>query len=135
MTLLSLYKYAEENDIEIDCFRLEHIECFSLLDKNGCVIVFDPLKIRSERDETIKLAHEMGHCMTGAFYKQGDDPILIAKQEQRAVRWEVCQLIPQDELIEAFHNGYIEVWELAEYFNVTEEFMKKALMHYGCFSC
>ena len=47
--------------------------------------------------------------------------------EERATRWAVQELIPADKLLSAFKNGYTEVWQLAEYFNVTENFIKDTI--------
>ena len=42
----------------------------------------------------------------------------------------VKKLIPKDELEEAVQSGMKTSWELAEYFGVTEDFMKKAVCYY-----
>ena len=39
-------------------------------------------------------------------------------------------LIPADELKDAFIHGITEPWELAEYFNVTEDYIQKAYRYY-----
>ena len=65
-------------------------------------------------DETVKLAHEMGHCATGSFYN----------------RWAYRRLIPPEALEEAFRRGLREPWELAKHFNVTEPFLRGALEYY-----
>ena len=44
----------------------------------------------------------------------------------------IKKLIPKDELKNAADSGITEVWELAEYFNVTEDFVKRAIYIYGC---
>lgn len=42
----------------------------------------------------------------------------------------VSKLIPSDRLNEAVSQGHTEIWELAEYFEVTEDFMRKAVCYY-----
>ncbi len=37
---------------------------------------------------------------------------------------------PIGELKFAFHRGYTEIWDLTEYFEVIEDFMKKAIVLY-----
>ena len=130
-TLLSLYEYADNANIEIDCFRMGKAECFSIVDEKGKVIVFDPYKLKSDISEKVKLAHEIGHHATGAFYDLYADNILRARCEYRANKWAIKKLIPKDELIEALEGGYIDVYELSEYFSVTEDFMTRALKAYG----
>lgn len=39
-------------------------------------------------------------------------------------------MIGEEELNEAVSEGYTELWELADYFNVSEDFMKKAICWY-----
>ena len=52
------------------------------------------------------------------------------RHENQANRWAIQTLIPVDDLDEAVAEGCTEVWELAERFGVTEEFMKKAVCLY-----
>ena len=52
------------------------------------------------------------------------------KYENRANKWAYKKLVPQDELAEACLQGYREPWELAEYFGVTEDFLRGALKYY-----
>ena len=42
----------------------------------------------------------------------------------------IQKLVPVDELEDAISLGYSEPWELAEYFDVTEDFIKKAVCYY-----
>lgn len=44
------------------------------------------------------------------------------------------KLVTEDELIEAFENGILEIWELAEFFGVTEDFMVKICELYGYYN-
>lgn len=52
------------------------------------------------------------------------------KHENRADKWAIKQLIPKDKLDQAVAEGYTDLWQLAEYFEVSEEFMKKAICWY-----
>ena len=45
-------------------------------------------------------------------------------------RWACEQLIPKEEMEIAMKKGYCEVWQLAEYFDVTEELVRKACWIY-----
>ena len=53
-----------------------------------------------------------------------------ARHENRADKWEIELLIGREALEMAVAAGHTEVWDLAEYFGVTEEFMKKAILWY-----
>ena len=80
--------------------------------------------------DIVTLAHELGHCETGAFYNRYAARDIRQKYENRANKWAYKKLVPQDELAEACLQGYREPWELAEYFGVTEDFLRGALKYY-----
>ena len=73
------------------------------------------------------LAHELGHCMTDAFYRGYSPFERRSKHERRANNWATEQLIPFSELCNAVKDGYRELWELAEYFDVSCAFVEKAI--------
>lgn len=129
MTLTALYNIAECDNIKVDSFALGLCESLSISEAGECFIAIDPFKIKSTADETVKLAHELGHCKTGAFYNQYaliDDR---AKQERRATKWAIKKLVPEDELKDACR--YLtNRWELALHFGVTEDFMQQAIDYY-----
>lgn len=129
MTDLSkLYQIAQREQIEVDCFDLGKREALSIMDESGnCYIAIDPYQLISNRDEKLKLAHEIGHCITGSFYNVHATVDCRQKHENTADKWAVNQLIPASALDEAVAEGCTELWELAEKFDVTEDFMRKAV--------
>lgn len=129
--LEDIYRIAEDQHITVDYFRLSKREALSLMDDNGqCYIAIDPHRISSKLDERNKLAHEVGHCVTGSFYNQYAAIDSRQRHENRADKWAILQLIPVDELVEAIAEGNAEFWELAERFGVSEQFVKKAVCLY-----
>lgn len=129
--LLSLYQTAEAEDITVDCFDLNNREALSLLDDDGkCYIAINPFKLRSESDELIKLAHEMGHCMTGSFYNRWSTLDLRRKHERRAEIWAIKKVLPEEDLYNMFRKGISEPWELAEELQLPEDFVRKAIAYY-----
>ena len=84
----------------------------------------------SEADEAVKLSHELGHCVYGGFYNQYTPLDVREQHENKANAWAVYRLIPWGKLKQAVKNGITEVWDLAEYFDVTEDFMRWALSYY-----
>lgn len=129
--LLDLYDLANENGIDVYRLKLGAAESLSVVLEDGsCAIAMDPWRMPTSADEKVKLAHELGHCATGAFYNCYAARELRQKHEQRANRWAYKKLIPEDELAEALRKGYREPWELAEYFDVTEPFLREALEYY-----
>lgn len=127
----SLLVYAEEQGIDVDWFPMNRAESLSIpLGSDTYGIAIDPFKIKSTPDLIHKLAHEIGHCVTGSFYNRYSDFDCCQKHENQADKWAIGQLIPVDDLDEAVADGCTEIWELAERFGVTEQFMKKAVCYY-----
>ena len=126
--LLDLYRRAGQDGIDIYWFSLDNTESLSIMAPDGsCAVAIDPWYLRSLAEEKTKLAHELGHCETGSFYNQAAALDVRQKHENRADKWAVRQLIPANAIEQAVADGYAELWQLAEHFGVTEDFMKKAL--------
>lgn len=132
MTILEdLYSIAEDEEIEIYAFDLPFVGSLSTMETNGtCCIGIDPFAIDSHEEETVRLAHELGHCITGSFYNVYAVCDLRAKHELRADKWAIKKLVPKDELRCAVEAGFIETWELSEYFDLPEPFIRKAVTFY-----
>lgn len=123
-----LYEIAEKSGTEIICCDLPKTSSVSVITASGgCFIGIDPFEIETAAEERVHLAHEIGHCETMAFYNAYSPLEIREKYELRANRWAAKKLVPVCELTEALRHGINEIWELAEYFGVTEEFMKKAI--------
>lgn len=129
--LAKLYQIATDEKIEVDCFEFGKRESLSLMDDDGiCYIAIDPFRLRSTDDERMKLAHELGHCITGSFYNIHATVDCRQKHENTANKWAIQTLIPIADLEAAVADGYTELWELAERFGVPEDFMRKAICLY-----
>jgi len=128
---LDLYKFAEQRGIDVDWVPLRRASSLSLPLADGtCCIAVDPWKMNSIQYEKVCMAHELGHCETGSFYCEEAALDVRQKHEHQADRWAVMRLIPVDELDKAVGEGYTDIWSLAEYFGVTEGFMRKAVCWY-----
>ena len=128
--LSDLYALAEADSIKVDCFSLDNCQSISIQDSNGnCYIGIDPMKLESSKEEKVKLAHELGHCVTGAFYNRYSSCDIRGKHEQTANRWAVKKLIPKAELVRLLKKGFARC-ELAESFEVTEDFINLAIRMY-----
>ncbi len=126
-----LYNFALIKDIEIICAELPLTKSVSVLSLNGnCYIGIDPFEIETEAEERVHLAHELGHCERGAFYNPYSKLDIRARHELKADRWAILHLIPHNKLKAVLEFGVTEPWELAEYFNVTEDFIIKAINYY-----
>ena len=128
--LAGLYSLAEQEHIAVDEHCPEEVVAMSVRLSSGKKIISlseDLSDPRSARTKLECFAHEMGHCMTDSFYA-GYSPLeRRSKHEHRANCWAVEYLMPFPEICQAIQEGYKEVWELAEYFNVSCAFVETAL--------
>ncbi len=130
MNELDLYRIADVENIKIDNFPLKNTVSLALIDdENNCYIAI------TDKCKMEHLAHELGHCMTGSFYNRFASYDLRSKQECKARKWAIKKLVPLDELKNAFNNGVVTVWELAELFNVSESFIISACQYYADNRC
>lgn len=126
-----LYKEADESGIDVIWMPLHSDQSMAIqFDDGECAIGIDPWKMDTLAQETVSMAHELGHCATGSFYSRYSPFDVRQKHENRADKWAIKKLIPEDELNATVANGRTEAWELAEEFCVTEDFMKKAMHWY-----
>ena len=128
--LKQLYRFAEKRNIDVVNFSLPETVSMSLQSPEGnCYIAMDP-HLPSEAAERVHLSHELGHCVTGSFYCRQARQDLRQRHENRADKWAIRKLIPAAELDDAVAAGHTDLWDLAEYFGVTEPFMRKAVSLY-----
>lgn len=131
MNLESLYEIADSNNIPVIPFPLGDVEAMSCMDSDGkSYIGIDPDRIKSRQDETVKLAHELGHTMQRAYYNVHATCDVWQKQEARANRWAFEHLVAKKDLLEAVENGFQEVWQLSEVFDIPPEIMAKICHYY-----
>lgn len=131
MTVNQIFDIAENENVTIYALTLEKREALSMMDTDGsCYIAIDPLRVVSVADGRTKLVHELGHCVTGAFYNAYSTLDIRQKHENTADKWAIKKLVPKDELDAAVEDGCTEMWQLAERFGVTEQFMCKAVSLY-----
>ena len=90
-------------------------------------IFMDFANIPTSAEELVVVAHEGGHVATGATHRVSSPYDLVAKHEYKADKWAVQRVIPAQALDAAVADGYTDLHALAEHFNVTEAFMKKAV--------
>lgn len=128
--LNELYQIAQNENIDVYCLDLLATKSLSMCRNGKSAIAIDPFTLSDSSEEAVLLAHELGHCVTGSFYNLYSDFDIVAKHELRADKWAIKKLIPKDELNDAFAHGIVEPWDLAEYFDVTEEFIRKAVEFY-----
>lgn len=130
-TLLDLYEYAENQGIDVDWIPLEQATSLSIpLPDGSYAIAVNPWKLDTLEQETVCLAHELGHCKTGSFYNRHAALDIRQKHENRADKWAIQHLIPVEDLDEAVVEGCEDIPALSEHFCVTEDLMRKAVCWY-----
>lgn len=128
---ISLFRIAEEKDIPVIPFQLPETGSLCVQTETGnCFIGIDENLLETESDKKIHLGHELGHCVTGSFYNRYATCDIRQKHENRANRWAIEKIIPENELDNAVVDGYTSIFELAEHFEVTEDFMRMAVCWY-----
>lgn len=128
---LELYRYAEQQNIDVDWVSMELATSLSVpLPGGQYAIAINPWKMDSLSMETVCLAHELGHCETGSFYNPYAVCDVRRKHENRADKWAIRRLVPRAEYEAALADGCTTISALAERFGVTPEFMRKAVCLY-----
>lgn len=106
------------------------LEAASLLLPSGnCAWTVDATGL-SSAEYRGKLGHELGHCEEGAFYTRLSAPTAREKCEEMAARWEIRHLLPRTALRSALKNGIRTSWELAEFFDLPEPLVLRAVAYY-----
>ena len=131
MEIPALYDFARQQNIEVFPYPLPKTGSLSFMEDSGeCYIGMDDSVRDGNVQERVHLGHELGHCVTGSFYNIHAAVDCRRRHENKADKWAVQALIPVEELDNAIAEGCTEVWELAERFGVTEEFIRKTVCYY-----
>lgn len=131
MDTIELYQEAWDSDIPIIVLDIPKTGSMCIHSDSGrCYIGMDYGILPDKANRRVHLAHELGHCKTGAFYNRWAARDVRKKHEHRADKWAIEKMIPVGDLNEAVAEGHTELWDLAERFGVTETFMKKAVCWY-----
>lgn len=127
----ALYDLARQQNIEVLTHPLPQTGSLSVMLEGGrCFVGLDRSVCDGATQERVHLSHELGHCVTGSFYNIYAAVECRQRYENRADKWAISTLIPVEDLDEAVAQGCTEIWELAERFQVTEEFMRKTVCYY-----
>ena len=128
-TLEKLCAYAHERSINIYHSQLGFFKAM-IVNQERISIVIDKKAIQTATEETECLAHELGHYETLTYYTVNTKLECIGQREYFANRWAVMKLLPFPTLREAIISGKTEIWELSEYFELSEDFIHTAIEIY-----
>lgn len=86
--------------------------------------------IQTNIEKSCVLAEELGHyhTTTGDILDQAS--ATNRKQEHRARAWSYDRMIGLTGIVSCYRSGCLSAYEMAEHLNVTEDFLKEALLHY-----
>lgn len=76
------------------------------------------------------LAEEIGHYETSVGNILDQDDINNRKQELTARKWAYKKVLPRAAIETAFETGHTELWDIAEYLDIDEAFLREALKYY-----
>lgn len=93
-------------------------------------IFLDGGELNTTAKEKSALLHESGHYATGTTHEVYSPLDLVAKHEHKADKWAIQRAISADELRSAMLDGCTTIYELANYFDLTEDFMRKVVCWY-----
>ena len=124
------YDYCKRNKVDVIPF----IGCpqpgATVRDQGYYAVFLDFSKIRSTRLLRGVCYHELGHAATGALHKVDSPYELVGRSEYRANRWAAENYLTDADFRSAFADGCTELWQLAEYFDLPESDIQKALTYW-----
>lgn len=89
-------------------------------------------KINTTIEKTCVLAEELGHHHLTVGDITDQSKINNVKQEIVARQWAYKKLVGILDIIRAFEHGSKTIFEMADFLNVTEEFLQEAIKYYKC---
>ena len=129
--LSDFYSYCKENNITVLPFDNAPCKGTTMRDADLYAIFLGFTKISSTRQLKGVCCHELGHVATGALHKIESPFETVERSEYRANRWSAETFLTVEDFKEAFADGYTELWQLSEYFDLPEEDIKKALAYWS----
>lgn len=124
--LSAVYSDLDTLGVDVADVRLKANTAIAFCDN---FIALDRSRCKTVKQERTVLAHEAGHYLSGAFYLAYSPYEIKEQAEHKAFVASVERYLPADALRRCYRMGLTEPWQLAEYFDLEEEFIKKAL-HY-----
>ena len=128
--LSHFYDYCKKNNVDVIPYMGMPSQGATIRDGSDMAIFLDFSRIRTTRQLRGTCLHEQGHTATGALHKVSSPYETVERSEYRANRWAAEHYLTVQDFCEAFAVGYSEPWQLAEYFDLPEQDIKKALSYW-----
>ena len=93
-------------------------------------IVLNTNALKTTTEKTCVLAEELGHHYTTTGNILDQQEVTNIKQELHARTWAYNECVGLIGIIKAFETGCKSLYEMADYLDVTEDFLKAALESY-----
>ena len=124
------YDYCKENHVDVIPYTGCPQPGATVRDQGFYAVFLDFSKIHSTRLLRGVCCHELGHIATGALHKVDSPYELVERSEYRAARWVTENYLTEEAFRDAFRAGYVELWQLSEYFDLPESVIKDALTYW-----
>ena len=140
MTLLEKFQdFAYGKGIKVfEIYHESKIKGCCMVDNTAAAVLINKTNIINTQEELCVLVEEIGHIennavLTCEYYLNPEFKKWAKRKcEIKATKWAVHTLLPYTALVSAIKKGFKELWELADHFNVTEEFIDRAFYIYQC---
>lgn len=130
VSMAEIYEALDEQDARLFVYHIGFSRAATIELDGQYAVFFDPNHVRSTAALKECLAHECGHCATGATHHLSSQWDLISRHEYKANRWAFERFLPFDQLREAIQGGLREPWQLAEFYDFPQTFIENALHYY-----
>ena len=130
MELAQLYRDAQQRDARIFSHPITFAGAATIEVGGRYGIFLDFERLAGLTEVRGALAHELGHCATGCTHRVSSPYDLVSRHEYKADRWAIQRYLPFEALQEAMAAGCREPWHLAEWFQLPEPFVRRALNYY-----
>lgn len=124
------YNHCKNNQVDVIPFAGCPKPAATVRDGTDYAVFLDFTQIQSTRLLRGVCYHELGHIATGALHKVDSPFELVERSEYRAKRWSAQHYLTVADFRSAFAEGYTELWQLSEYFDLPEGDIQSALTYW-----
>lgn len=128
--LSDFYGYCRENGVQVIPFQGVPAPGATIRDGSKYAVFLDFSQIPTTRLLRGVCAHEMCHVATGALHKVSSPYELVERSEYRANGYLAKKFLTVEAFREAFEAGCREPWQLAEWFDLPQPDVERALRYW-----
>ena len=130
MDIYNVYKKINDIGVKLFFYDIPQVKAATIEINNKYGIFLNYKEIEDADDEFLVLAHEYGHCASGATHKITSKFETISRHEYRADRKSIIDFLPIEKIQQAIRYGCQTKYEFATFLGVPEDFVIKAFKHY-----